>query len=137
MTQQFVMIGNSYIRLDEITRFQRNKNGRFQIETESGIIGDEIYDFDDFVVDFIPVQSDWECLFADPDSGDTEPYWSEPVVAWGRTITGSIVPVTASNTSGVKQEFALRKVGDPRVYIPMHANYPDAESWARAELRTH
>jgi hypothetical protein len=95
------------------------------------------------VVSLIAPQGEWERLefVEDMISGEVSSYRAVPVVAWALTVDGSIDAIPATWLGfGVDDKiendggYALRKVGDPRVFAPGDDIFADANKWLEAEL---
>jgi hypothetical protein len=84
----------------------------------------------DTIVQIIPAGDQWETLVLI--EGDAPSYVSDPVIAWGLTLDGCIVAITADCAEGIHKQanaHGLRRRGEPTVHLPFDATYPDADAW--------
>lgn len=114
MANRFIYTGKRYVNLDTVQAAQTKQNGRHQIVVDGNVIDDNNVDFGRTIVSVVAVQGEWECLRAEA----LEFILSEPVIAWGVTVLGEVVPITPGELGGVEGDFGLRKLGSPRVYSP-------------------
>lgn len=83
----------------------------------------------------IAVVGEWEALIPyTDDASKMAAYTADPVIAWGLTRRGEVVPVTASDLDGVRGPFGLRRHREPRVYsAAVLGGYDNADQWLVAE----
>jgi hypothetical protein len=84
----------------------------------------------DTIVQIIPAGDQWETLVLI--EGDTPSYVTDPVIAWGLTLDGCVVAITADCPEGIHKQAnadGLRRRGEPTVHLPFDATYPDADAW--------
>ena len=128
----FVYDGRGYIKVDDIERARAVGNGKWRVETKGGT--HEIFNFDSELVSVVPCAEPLECLIPASDEDDVD-YYSVPVIAWGMTVLGVLVPVTAFEPDGVGGNYAIRKPGDRQV-ASCEALYDDADQWV-AEMKKY
>lgn len=60
----------------------------------------------------------------------------EPVLAWGLTLLGTLIPITPSAMDGVTElHYGLRKVGSARVYSSSNiGGWASMDEWAAGTL---
>lgn len=129
MSRQFIDTPNGYVSLDEISYVHRKKDGRFEIGTVGGILDGNRRHFDRTIVQYLPAPADLECLFFDSDAPDS--YFAEPIIAFGQTITGELVPVTLGWMEGIFHDHGRRKVGIPQIFED-DITYPNIDDWLRS-----
>ena len=128
MSRQFIRTEHGFVDLEEISYVREKLNGRFEIGTATGIL-DSDSDFDQILVQHLPALDGIECLFFDAAAPGS--YFTEPVVAFGRTTMGRLVPVTPSFMDGVFQDHAMQKAGSPQVFDE-HVTYQNIGDWVLA-----
>src|SRR5258708_4626725 len=127
MTERFVYVGGGYVNLRNIDQAKINKGGRYTLISDDKIVDDNNVDFLRTIVSVVAPQGDWECLSTISEEDGSKSVYAEPVLAWGLTVTGTLLPITTGERSGVEGDFGLRKMGDPRVYAG--TTYSDMDSW--------
>lgn len=129
MATRFIYTGKDYVNLDTVQVAKSKDDGRHQIVVGGKVIDDHNLEFLTTLVSVIPVQGEWECLLRaeTPDS-----FTCEPVIAWGVTVLGKVVPITPGEPGGVEGECGLRMMGRPRVYSPNNmGGYADDKEWLK------
>jgi hypothetical protein len=129
---RFVYTPRGYVNLDGITEARFKRTGGFELYAGDTPIDADHPDFPDLVVSVLPVTGDWECLSVCAEEDGSDSLWSEPVLAWGFTVTGHLIPITPSETSGVADGFALRRAGTTRIHEAGFGEYEDETSWLQA-----
>jgi len=126
----FVYTQGRFRNLSTITEMERKENG-----SERLFVGDEIVDgnhreFLSTIETIVPVQGDWECLTKAGDKDGNTMILAVPVLAWGQTVYGALVPITATEPGGVDGPYALRRSGNDAVYSAEDlAPYKDEDEW--------
>ena len=128
MSTRFVYVGGGYLNLSQIERVRIKRDGRHELIVNGAVVDDNHPDFPAAIASVIQPQGEWECLSTISEEDGSLSLYDEPILAWGFTVTGNLVPITAGELGGVEGEFGLRKVGDARVYT-IDITYPDADSW--------
>lgn len=128
----FVYTQGRFRNLSTITKMERKDDG-----SERLFVGDEIVDgnhqeFLSTIEAIVPVQGDWECLTKAPNKDGDTIILSVPVLAWGQTVYGTLVPITATEPGGVDGPYALRRGGNSAVYSAEDlAPYKDENEWLK------
>ena len=73
-------------------------------------------------------QGEWDCVIADSWDGDRLSEMVEPVLVWGLTAEGQLIPITSFYPAGVTDPYALRRAGSGTVYSE-DGSYPSAAEW--------
>jgi hypothetical protein len=128
---RFIYTGRDYVNLDTVQVAKSKDDGRHQLVGGGKMIDDNSVDFLKTIVSVVAVQGEWECLAR---GEGLEPAISDPVIAWGVTVLGEVIPITPAEPSGVQGEFALRKAGSPRVYASSMGGYDNETEWLTTTL---
>jgi hypothetical protein len=128
---RFIYTDRGFVNLDRIERAIPKNDGRYEIVVDGKTVTARDTEFERKIVSIVAVaEGQWECLTRLLDDGDPPAILSEPILAWGLTALGDTVPITAVDTDGgAAGTFALRKIGDARVFVPGHGTYDNAEDW--------
>lgn len=116
MAGPFVYVGDKYVALDSIRQAVRAEDGRLVLSSAEGVIDRENTEFESLLLGLVPAQGEWECItpFVE-DDGDLSPV-VEPVLAFGLSVFGNLVPVTPGAPGGVLGDYVLRRPGRLTVY---------------------
>ncbi|HYH23701.1 MAG TPA: hypothetical protein VD995_34220 [Azospirillum sp.] len=133
MNPVFVYTPGGYINANRIETARFNKDGRHSIVVDGVVVDSNHVDFGSLLVSLTPVSGEWECLTLCGEEDGTNSVWAEPVIAWGLTMLGEVVPVTPSERTGNFGNPGLRKVGTAQVHVSGFATYKDADAWLAAE----
>jgi hypothetical protein len=131
MTSTFIYTPNGYVNLDAVSEARFGDGKRYQIFVGDRVVDGENPDFGNTVVSIAPVNGEWDCIVKCTEDDGSESALALPVLAWGLTALGRLVPITPGNASGVEGSYALRKVGEGRVYYEMNT-YETADAWLAA-----
>jgi hypothetical protein len=131
MSERFVYVGAGYVNLRHVDQVRINKDGRHTLISNGKVVDENNAQFAEAIVSVIPVQGEWECLSSVAEDDGSFTAYAEPVLAWGWTATGCLLPITPGELQGVIGGFALRRVGTARIY-GMDTNYPDTDAWLAA-----
>ncbi len=82
-------------------------------------------------ISIIPTTGEWEQVYTCDDESGAAKVFAEPVIAWGLTAIGSVIPVTPTAPTGLPNAPALRKVGRPEVYVSS-TTYDSEEHWLKS-----
>lgn len=133
MSVTFVYTPRGYVRLDTIERaaFVRDSATTQLIAADGKVIDDGHANFGEVIVSIVACSTEYECLtIVEADEEHPREVCAEPVLAWGLTALGHLVPITPSSREGVKERFALRKVGSEATYCDYSVSgWPDAKAW--------
>jgi hypothetical protein len=133
---RFVHTPRGYVNLNGVTDARSKGNGRFELYAGDKLVDADHPDFPELVISALPVSGEWECLSTCSEDNGSESVLSEPVLAWGLTVTGDLIPIVPSETSGVTSDFALRRMGTSRVYEPGGDIYDDEAAWLQIRKKT-
>lgn len=126
----FIYTPKGYVNLSSVEQARINQDGRHSIVVDGKIVDDNHVDFRETIVSIVPINGEWECLYPHNEEDNTKSLLSEPILAWGLTVLGSMVPITPSGMGGVHERVALRKVGDTRIYEGgAIGGFDDLNSW--------
>ena len=127
----FVYTPNGYFPLSDVELVKIKKDGKRELWVGGKVVDDDSSP-ENVLTSIIPVQGDWECLaIGEGEDGKTE-IISEPVLAWGLTAFGRVLPVTASENSGVDGHYGLRRAGEEAVYGGSMGGYVSSKDWIEA-----
>lgn len=116
MAGPYVYVGDKYVALDTIRQAVRAEDGRLILSSAEGVVDRENTELESTLLALIPPQGEWECLTPlEEDDGDLAPV-IEPVLAFGLSVFGNLVPVTPSAPGGVLGDHVLRRPGQLTVY---------------------
>lgn len=119
MSSTFVYTPKGYFNLQTVDRAVFKKDGSYELISKDVVVDDDHRHFDNLITAVVPCSTEMECLIlceGDHEHPEDE-VAVEPVLAWGLTVSGSLVPMTPSSMEGITDEpYALRKVGHPRVF---------------------
>lgn len=136
MSGTFVYTSKGYLNLAkvELARSKANSTGMELISEEGIVLDADNRDFASKIISIVACGAEFECLTAiGGDEEHPDQVGAEPVLAWGLTSLGSLVPITPGYPGGVTEEpYALRKVGSPLVYSADHVTLPDDKAWLAA-----
>ncbi len=130
---RLIFTENGYLNLAFLKLAKPKPNGRLELIGHD----DQILDADcprgilNTVTSLVQPIEAWEVLMLH--GGDDQVAWQgHPIVAWGMTMAGQVVPIAANGLGDVDpgdgQPQAIRKIGDPNVYCG-DVMYPDADTW--------
>lgn len=129
---QFVHTGRGYRRLSDIKVGKIADDGKVTLwGEENEKISEYGDDFSGHIVSIIPVTGEWEQVYTCTEDDGTTKVYSEPVIAWGLTVLGAVIPVTPTAPEGLPNSSALRKVGRPDIYVGS-TTYEDEANWLRS-----
>ena len=116
MAGPFVYVGDKYVALESIRQAVRAEEGRMVLSSAEGVVDRENTEFESLLLGLVPPQGEWECItpFVEED-GDLSPV-IEPVLAFGLSVFGNLVPVVPSAPGGVMGEYVLRRPGQTAVH---------------------
>lgn len=129
---RFVSTSKGYANLNDIEFVRARRRDRHQFVVDGSIIDKNVPKFGNELTKIIPVTGDWECLIAT--AVPTEAL-IEPIIAWGFTVLGAVIPVTPSKLKGVDGKFGLRRKGEEMVYGATQT-YASGEEWLKAGTPT-
>ena len=128
---KFIHTSQGYINVDRIDRIVSKQEG-VDIIVGGETIEASTSPAESGVVSVIPTQGQWEVLEYIDDaeyfSKYGQSYFIEPVIAWGLTLQGSLVPITPLSMDGTTGDFAFRQLNSARVYTP-NAAYDSLDAW--------
>lgn len=114
----FVNTDDGLVNLDQVERIYEGDNHNPSMVNLVGgraVALAPYVSLDKQITQVIPAGDAWELLRRD--STDRNEFWVDPVIAWGVTIRGFLVPITAYSPSGEHDEtVALRDVRTGHVY---------------------
>lgn len=116
MAGPYIFVGDKYVALDAIHQAVRGADGALVLSAAEGVVDRENTEFESTLLTLVPPQGDWECItpFVEED-GDLSAV-VEPVLAFGLSIFGTLVPVVPSAPGGVQSEYVLRRPGQTAVH---------------------
>lgn len=133
----FIYTPKGYVNLNSIQMAQSGQTNWRKLITNDGVVVDDNHpDFGITITSVTPVTDEWECFT--PCGGDEAGTYTaecEPVLAWGLTVLGDLIPITPSEMSGVEGYYALRKVGTAPVYS-RYGQYKTPEEWVDSVTET-
>jgi hypothetical protein len=129
----FIYTPRGYVNLGRVDVAKHLKSGRHQIVVDDEEIDNNCVNFGQTVISIIPVSGDWECLSTCREDDGTDSLISEPVIAWGLTAVGNVVPIVPSALDGDMRTHALRKTGDPQVWDSRGGGFETVEAWLKRE----
>jgi hypothetical protein len=137
---RLIFTENGYLNLAFLKLAKPKPNGRLELIGHD----DQVLDADcprhilNTVTETVRPAGDWEVLNLQPEDDGPTTWYARPVLAWGVTLNGQIVPISSSDMDDVDTCYgrpqAIRKIGDPKVYCG-GAEYPDADAWFADALR--
>jgi hypothetical protein len=134
----FIYTPKGYVNLDRVELAPHTKTGRNQIIVDGKTIDDNSVDFGKMIISVSPVSGDWECISPCEEDDGSYSLISEPILAWGLTALGSLVPITPSATDGEQGTYVLRKSGDKRVWDGSSmGGYDDADIWLKKYMEDY
>jgi hypothetical protein len=132
---RFMYAGSGEINLDAIESLESLRGGKTRIRLRSGEVVEVDGHIDPWreVVQIIPVQGEWECLIAGFEPGSGEWFCvAEPIIAWGFTAKGSVVPVTPMDTGATLEDgYGVRRVGTKEIHVAETRTFADENQWRR------
>ncbi len=132
MPPVFIFAGSKYLNLNKISEVSRKRDGKFNIFIDDEVADDNNADFENKITTVIPVSGEWECLQKVSEEDGQFSVYREPVLAWGFSVFGHLVPVVPSNMGGDDDWVALRKCGEEKIYTSV-GDYDDLNAWIAAE----
>ena len=127
----FIYTPKGYLNLSKVAEARFRNDERFLIVVDGAVMDDNHVGFPRTITSIIPTQGEWECLYPFDEEDKSKSILSEPVLAWGLTVLGEIVPITPSARDGVFESFGLRKAGDTRIYERSVGGYDDITEWLK------
>lgn len=115
MAGPFVSVGDKYVALDSIRQAVRTGDGALVLSSEQGVLDRENTEFDSILLALVPPQGDWECITPLEEDDGRLTAVAEPVLAFGLSIFGHLVPVVPSFPNGILGEYVLRRPGQSAV----------------------
>lgn len=129
---QFIHTERGYRRLSEVKSCSIDNDG------DHTLLNDDDYKISDHgeillghIVSIIPPTGEWEQVYTCKEDDGVTKVYSEPVIAWGLTAVGSVIPVTPTAPKGLPNGAALRKVGRPEIYVGS-TTHTNEEDWLRS-----
>lgn len=133
MSSTFIYTRRGYVNLSKIDRADFNKDGTHTLMVGDEVIDERHHDFGNYIVSLASCAEAVECLTicGSDDEHPEEEILVEPVLAWGLTTIGAVVPITPSSMEGEPdKQYALRKVGSARVYTNNNiGGWSDEKEW--------
>ncbi len=116
MAGPYIYVGDKYVALDAIRQAVRGADGSLVLSAAEGVVDRENSEFESTLLGIVSPQGEWECItpFVEED-GDLSAV-IEPVLAFGLSIFGNLVPVVPSAPGGVASEYVLRRPGQTAVH---------------------
>lgn len=141
MSATFIYTPSGWANLAKVdlAAFKKDpKETGHQLMSNGQVIDPNNLNFGNTVVSVVACQGEFEYLTfieGDDEHPDDE-ILVEPVLAWGLTALGSLVPMTPTAMDGeTDKHYALRKAGSPRVYSDQNTGgWPDAVAWLASVL---
>lgn len=128
---QFVYTTRGYRRLSDIKEVKIADDGKRSLWGEGKEQISEYHnDLDRYIISIIPTSGEWEQVYTLAEDDGMVKVYSEPVIAWGLTTFGTVIPVTPTAPEGLPDGSALRKVGRPEIYVG-GMPYENEDSWLR------
>lgn len=126
----FIYTPKGYVNLDkvEVARHVKSSPIHYKISVDDETMDTNHPMFGTTIISIIPIIGEWEYLSPCEEENGSYTAYSEPVIAWGLTAVGSVVPVTPTTPEGPQGIYALRKSGDSRVW-ESEAEYENAKQW--------
>jgi len=117
MTHSFVHTEPGvWVNLARVDTLRRLRNGNYEVTVDGRVVDDNCPGPDETIVQIVPNDGGWELLSL-CDAGTPEmSVYVEPIIAWGLTPFGVVVPVTPMEPAGDHGEVAYRGHGDPRIF---------------------
>lgn len=131
---RFISTSRGYANLNDIELVKLRRRNKYQFVVGGSIIDKNVPQFGNELTKIIPVNGDWECLTEIGDARHERHLRVEPVVAWGFTVLGAVVPVTPGSMKGVEGKFALRQRGQAEIYSA-DQTYASQEDWLNPDAR--
>lgn len=128
----FIHTERGYRRLADVKAIKIDNEGNHTLRDDSN---DKISEHGEVVleriVSLIALTGEWEQVYTCTEEDGTTKIFTEPVIAWGLTVVGSVIPVTPTAPEGLPNAPALRKVGRPEIYVSS-TTYDTEERWLRS-----
>ena len=139
MSDTFIYTPKGYVNLRTVERVNFKSDASHTIIVDGEVVDNNHKDFGDHVVSVVPCVTEMEYLtiMEGSDEHPSDEILVEPVLAWGLTVLGTLIPMTPSSMEGVTElHYGLRKTGSPRVYTASNiGGWPSDEDWATDTLR--
>jgi hypothetical protein len=129
---QFIHTEHGYRRLSDVKMDKIDNDGNHVLrDDENNKISEHGEVLLQRIISIIPPSGEWEQVYTCKEEDGATKVYSEPVIAWGLTTVGSIVPVTPTAPEGVPNGAAVRKVGRPEIYVGS-TTHTNEEDWLRS-----
>jgi hypothetical protein len=125
-----------YVPLAKIDLAKNNDDGTHDIVVDGKVVQTRYSNFAGTVFSLVPVTGDWLVLSEGENGREEIVTMEEPVLAWGLTVGGHLVPVTASESGGVQGDYRLRRADSDRLYGAGIGGYESSPQFgnSRSEL---
>lgn len=127
----FIHTDRGYRRLSDVKKVRIAEDGKRSLLGEDN---EKISDYgeiiDGRIISIIQPHGEWEHIYYMEDEDGGRKLFSEPVIAWGLTAIGSVIPVVPTVPEGLPDSPAIRKVGRPEIYVGSSI-YNNEEEWER------
>lgn len=127
----FAFVGTGYKNLDEVRTVRIGDGGEFVLlDANERVIDSKNKDFPETLVSVVPVEGQWEMLTLGEIEGGVQSVYAEPILAWGFTVLGNLVPIVPNAMNGVfDASIALRRKGTQEIYMGSVDPYPNEKVW--------
>jgi hypothetical protein len=117
----------AYVSAAAVARIERHGGHGHALFDLDGCALGITHMLDRTIVSVFPAALGWEQLYADT---ETPAVHGEPVVAFALMLDGQVRPLVPSDLCGMSSdEVALRRIGDPRVFVDQDGVFADADEW--------
>jgi hypothetical protein len=128
---RFVYTSQGWHNLDRVDEALFNGN-RVDLVVDGQVVDRGNPTFLEQLVSATPALTEWECIERGCEEDGPEAIVVTPVLAWGFTVIGALVPITATDMHGMHGNYGLREKGTHTVYAD-GSRYSDAEAWLKAQ----
>jgi hypothetical protein len=133
----FTRTARGFLNLDVVGEGIERSGGKFDLLVHGQTLDDKNAYFEKAITSIVASEGAWEVIIPVEPDPDGPRYVVEPILAWGLTVAGHLLPITASEPEGVDGQFVVRQHGRARVYgVGNVGGWNDVDHWSSMFPRT-
>lgn len=127
----FIKVNGGFVNADEIRKI--SSDGDWVYGKKEGVSYEVHGNALETIVEIVPSSGEWEVVLPSVMLDEEDRCWSLPLIGWGRTLEGPLVPITPFHRQGVHgQRWGVRKEGALEVHAA-DGSYDDVNDFLDVE----